>query len=588
MTHLNPQSPGLQLRPYLLSALLFALSYPSFPWVRLEILAWIWMVPMLLALRSVESFWRFTLLAGITMMSGWACAMSWLAWGSTAGAMAIVFLVSVVTTVPFAAFFVIQKVLGRRWALLTLPVVWTAWEWCYQNIDGMVAWPGIAVTQHKLTWLIQYIDITGMWGIVFWLVLLNILIVMAVETRGQGTGDRGQDWKTRGQGTGDRGQGRNKSESNSISSLSILHSSFSILNSSFIQRLVLIAVVMFGLPLLYAAFIFSQVDQSAGGQSIRVMAVQPNIDPWQKSSPEIRQKVVGSIVNQTNEALNIRPEKPDLIVWPEVAIPVPLLQDELAREFVFRNVTRWNIPVVTGTIDARKNTEPAAVSSTGLENSKKKPELYNAAVFLAPLQTESGTRLIRPSEPYHKRKLMPFAEEVPYSKHFPGLSSLAVELNWNQTFTRGNGLTLFSVQQGPGQVVKVAAPICYEHFYPSLIAEFVRNGAQVITLLSNDAWFSKSHGEYQIAAFTTLRAIETRRSIVRCTNTGLTCFIDPFGRVYRDIPWWQEDSVTGDVALSSRMSLYVRFPDAFPKICFCGVVVLGIVAGLNRVRFPKN
>ncbi|HMW02158.1 MAG TPA: hypothetical protein PKE58_18610, partial [Acidobacteriota bacterium] len=226
MPNLGTQLSGIQLRPYLLSALLFALSYPSFPWIRLEVLAWVWMVPMLRALRSVESFWRFILLAGVTMLSGWTIAMSWLAWGNAVGAMAIVVLVSVVTTVPFAVFYVIQKALGRRWALLTLPVVWTAWEWCYQNVDGMVAWPGIAVTQHKLTWLIQYIDITGMWGIVFWLVSLNVLIVMAVENRGQGTGGRGQGIETE-----DRVPGLGREVAHSI-----LHSSFSILHSQFFIR----------------------------------------------------------------------------------------------------------------------------------------------------------------------------------------------------------------------------------------------------------------------------------------------------------------------------------------------------------------
>ncbi|HNG94756.1 MAG TPA: apolipoprotein N-acyltransferase [Acidobacteriota bacterium] len=369
--------------------------------------------------------------------------------------------------------------------------------------------------------------------------------------------------------------------------MSILHSSFSILHSSFIRRLVLIAVVMFGPPLLYAAFIFSQADPSAGGQSIRMMAVQPNIDPWQKSSPEIRQKVVGSLVDQTNQVLNTTTARPDLIVWPEVAVPVPLLQDEFAREFVFRNVARWNIPVVTGTIDVR-TVVPGNPQPTRIKASKPKNELFNAAVLLTPIQTELGHRQTVSSEPYRKRKLMPFTEEVPYAKRFPVLSKLAIDLNWNKEFNRGDRSTVFSFPTHQGNQVTVATPICYEHFYPSLMAEFVRKGAQVITLLSNDAWFSKSHGEYQIAAFTTLRAIETRRSIVRCTNTGLTCFIDRFGRISQTIPWWQEDVAVADIALSNQTSLYVRFPDAFPKLCFCGVIVLGLAAGLNRMSFLNS
>jgi apolipoprotein N-acyltransferase len=234
--------------------------------------------------------------------------------------------------------------------------------------------------------------------------------------------------------------------------------------------------------------------------------------------------------------------------------------------------------VITGTIDVRASADSEA-RPTRLATAKKNYELYNAAVLLSPIQTGSGHRQTVSSEPYHKRKLMPFAERVPYSDRFPALSKLAVDLNWDEEFQSGDRPRVFSFLARQGNQVLVATPICYEHFYPALFAELVRNGAQVITLLSNDAWFSKSHGEYQIAAFTTLRAIETRRSIVRCTNTGLTCCIDPFGRIYSAIPWWREDTLLADVALSNQMSLYVRYPDRFPKICAwsAALVLLAVV-----------
>ena len=89
----------------------------------------------------------------------------------------------------------------------------------------------------------------------------------------------------------------------------------------------------------------------------------------------------------------------------------------------------------------------------------------------------------------------------------------------------------------------------------------------MLALITNEGWFSKTHGEYQMAAFTRLRAIETRRSIARAANTGVTGFIDPLGRIYDQAPWWSEQTVIGNVRLSNEMSWYVRYTDYLPKAC---------------------
>lgn len=151
--------------------------------------------------------------------------------------------------------------------------------------------------------------------------------------------------------------------------------------------------------------------------------------------------------------------------------------------------------------------------------------------------TDNGQRTnrwsnVKASDIYHKRALMPFAERVPFVDRFPSLSRLAINVGGIGGFSAGQEPTVFSFNNQEGEKVTVAAPICYDQFYPAQIAELVRNGAEMLALITNEGWFSKTHGEYQMAAFTRLRSIETRRSIARTANTGVTGFIDPLGRIY--------------------------------------------------------
>jgi apolipoprotein N-acyltransferase len=170
---------------------------------------------------------------------------------------------------------------------------------------------------------------------------------------------------------------------------------------------------------------------------------------------------------------------------------------------------------------------------------------------------------------------MSFAEHVPLSDRWPWLSPLAIEFGArDMNLGVGTEATTFSFRTRQGETVTVAAPICYEQLYPATMAAFVRRGAEMLALLTNEGWFSQSHGLYQLAAFTQLQAMEVRRTIARCTNTGLTCFIDALGRLSEPAPWWGATTLTGNVWLSKELSVYTRYTDYFPKVC--GWLVLGL------------
>jgi apolipoprotein N-acyltransferase len=108
--------------------------------------------------------------------------------------------------------------------------------------------------------------------------------------------------------------------------------------------------------------------------------------------------------------------------------------------------------------------------------------------------------------------------------------------------------------------------------YPHRIAELANQGAEFVALMNNDAWFGTSGGGKQLMSYTRLRAIENRRSIVRCSNGGISCFIDPFGNISGRLPWYKATIGTQDVLCVSKKTFFSKHPAWFPK--FCGAILI--------------
>jgi apolipoprotein N-acyltransferase len=498
------------------------------------------MVPLLLSLKHVYSLPRFMGRVFLTTSILCLFGMHWLAASTVKGTLLVVVLGVVVFAVPFAGFFFVRRVFGLRTALWSAPIVWTSWEWLYQQSEGSFGWLGLGVTQSNLYWLVQYVDITGVWGITFWLVLFNVLLVMAIE-----------DWQAR----------RIRSAGSELRFLAC--------------RLRLACGAMLFIPLAYSAYILikAEVVQHSKAKDISVLLVQPNVNPWEKLAAGSQRDVLTKTIALTNTALTKSETKPDLIIWPETAVPLVLSQDTGARESVYRAVTRWQIPLLTGLLDAQPGKQI------------DKPALFNGAVVLSPGSEQPGRRLnVDGSSIYHKRVLMPFVERVPFVDLFPSLQRLAVQIGAGDGVQPGREATVFSFRTRSGADVRVGSAICYEALYPAKVAELVSNGAQFLTLITNEGWFSQTHGEYQIAAFSRLRSIETRRAAARAANTGVTWLVDRYGRVHEQSPWWSEQTLAGSVALSDELSLYVRYPDYLPRACTWLSLALMLFAVMVQLR----
>jgi apolipoprotein N-acyltransferase len=176
---------------------------------------------------------------------------------------------------------------------------------------------------------------------------------------------------------------------------------------------------------------------------------------------------------------------------------------------------------------------------------------------------------------YRKMRLVPFAERVPYVDNFPWLGNLTFSLAGIRGWGKGKEASVMELSSSRSGKVVLANIICYESIFPSLVSEFVRKGARMLTLVTNDGWYGMSYGPCQHLAIGRMRCIENRRAMARCANTGITVVIDKFGRIMAEVP------------LESSMTFYTTHPDLLPRAA-SAISVLILVVAFFKSRRGKN
>ncbi len=500
-----------------LSGFLLGVSFPSYPFIRLDSLAWVALVPLLVSLRDDISFRTFYGRVYSAMLLYCTITLWWVCYATLPGGVLTVIAQAFFLTIPLVVFFMLKRRMGYHYALFGLPFFWVAWEWLYMLQDLSLGWLVFGNSQALFTGMIQYADITGVWGVSFWLLCFNVIAV--------------DIWFR-----------------------------FRYRKGIVLHAAILALMVLFSFGYSYAVF----TDREAGESlpDIRVSLIQPNINPLDKWQLYSAHDVMRLYFSQTDRAM--KNSRADLVIWPETAIPFYILNEKNAPYFEYLRIRmlRWNASLLSGFSDIVSFSDDDVAGKEYLYKYDPAKEHYYQAYNASMLVSDDHTG----PQVYRKRKLVPFAERVPYMEYFPWLDNLTFSLAGISSWGKGEDWTIMEFSTSSGHQVKTANSICYESIFPGLVAEFVRRGAEFLTVITNDGWYEKSYGPYQHAAIARFRCIENRRSMARCANTGVSQFIDRFGRVYADVPWWQRTSLTAEVERSRAMTFYTTHPDLFAKI----------------------
>jgi apolipoprotein N-acyltransferase len=174
---------------------------------------------------------------------------------------------------------------------------------------------------------------------------------------------------------------------------------------------------------------------------------------------------------------------------------------------------------------------------------------------------------------------------MPFPKIFGPLSEFAIDLGGmtGSNATQEERTALGPIKGG----IKVASVICYESIYGEFVTGYIRNGANIITILTNDGWWENTAGHRQHMQYARLRAIETRRSIARSANTGISCFIDQRGDVFQATNYWEDAVIRQNINANTGKTFYVRFGDYIGRFSFwvsCAVLISYVVMLLLNKR----
>jgi apolipoprotein N-acyltransferase len=520
--------PGISLA--VATGLLLGVSFPPF---QAGAVAFVAFLPFFILFESVDGFGEAARLSYVMLFTFNAVALYWTGgfthhkdyYLMTAGAMLLI-AHPFFFALPLLAWVGLRRMYGYLASLAAFPLLWVANEFLHSKSELSFPWLTLGNTQTYDLPAVQFASVTGVYGISLWVLVINVLIYILVRKLLSG------EWKI--------------SSPRSITLASLV-------------------LIIYAAPKAYGTRLLSG-DLAARGPEVRIAAVQPDIDPFEKWGGAPGGEL-GLYQGLTDSAAKGGAE---LVIWPETALPLYLLHPANAAMLsqIKRQADTLGISLLTGTPDIVYYPDSAsAPAGSKLSVGGKLYETFNSSILLTP-----GDTLI---QKYAKNLLVPFAERVPYSTELSFLNAMKWNFGlggWN--IGRDTGALVLRVHLPSG--IKFANMICYESIYPSFVADFVRRGAGFLTVITNDSWWGNTSGAYQHKQIGILRAVENRRWLVQCANGGISCIVDPFGRTLGSTPMFVRTVLSGTIEERSDLTFYTLHGDWFAEICL--VISLFLVA----------
>ncbi|UCF92577.1 MAG: apolipoprotein N-acyltransferase [Desulfobacterales bacterium] len=426
------------------------------------------------------------------------------------------------------------SLIARRYrpatGLFAAPFIWVCLEYMRSNLSFLsLPWALLAHSQYQYPILIQIASITGVFGIGFLIVLVNSGLTILV-------------WPVL----------RRPSRTISASTEPLL--------SRGAKALVGTAAVCFAVNLLYG---YALTSKTISGSECRISVVQANIEQSKKWKKEYAAMIMETYDELTRKASQ---DKPALIVWPETATPQAMNLDRNVLVKVWQTAKAASVPLLLGSSQQRKFEE----------NKTRTLRYQNSAFLLQPVAR--STR----NQRYDKIRLLPFGEYLPFNDKIPWASIGIPKIGG---YVPGSEFTIFELPE-----YRFAVTICWENIFPDLVRRFIQDGAQFLVNITNEAWFGKTAAPYQFLSMSVFRAVENRVFVVRCANTGISCFIDPCGRVLDRVKSRNGDDIfvrgvlTASVVPQDSRTLYTQYGDWIVWFSICGAITFVIPAFSSKGR----
>ena len=491
------------------TGILLSFAWPVDGFYPIIFIAWI---PLLMLESSLStagktraSFMGYSLLSMLiwNVLTTW-----WIKNASFGGALMAIVANSILMAFVLYLFHVVKTKKGDKIGYISLIAFWLSFEYIHLRWDITWPWLNLGNVFANQIEIIQWYEYTGVFGGTLWIWIVNILLFQILIKKSENV---------------------------------------------IVKPLVIRVLAIFIIPILSSLLIYFTYQEKAN--PVNIVAVQPNIDPYnEKFSGLTSAQQLVKLLAITAGKID---QKTDYLVAPETAIVEYIWEDRMSEsndintlDSLLNIYPKLNILIGASTLKVFLPGEKVSSTARRFGTSDQFYDSYNTA-----LQIDHTKNI----QLYHKSKLVPGVEKMPWPALFKYIEKFAIDLGGIS-----GSLGMQEEREAfftPDKKFAAGPIVCYESVYGEYVGEYVKKGANFLAIITNDGWWGDTPGYKQHLKYGALRAIETRRSIVRSANTGISATINQKGEIENKTAWWKEDAIKATINVNDKITFYTRFGD---------------------------
>ena len=430
---------------------------------------------------------------------------------------------SLLMTLAFWLYYRMRLISTRTLSYAGLLCFWIAYEYLHQTWDLAFPWMNLGNGFAQSHYLVQWYEYTGVYGGTYWVLMSNILVFETYRAFKAGAAQKRRF---------------------TLAARAIAHAL---------------------IPIIISLGIYFTYNEKTNPAN--VVVVQPNIDPYEKFGSLPVSLQIEKMIRLSD---SLGQANTEYFIWPETAISKGTEEKSIRQDPNFAAIQKFlsaykNGNLLSGIESYTLYDSARTLTARYDERSRLYFDVFNAAVLI-----ENSPKV----QFYHKSKLVPGVEQTPFSSSLSFLKPAFAAFGGSSgSYGKQKEPSVFYSQSGIGS----APVICYESIWGEYVAEYVNKGAQFIAIITNDGWWGNTSGKDQHLQYAKLRAIETRRWVVRSANTGISAFINQRGDIVQQTKWWVAGAIKADINLNEEISFYVKYGDYIALAGCFGSGVFGII-----------
>ena len=511
----------------ILSGLMLGISWPTYGFYFLIFIAFTPLIHLIQSNKN-ENIFKLTFFSFVTFMVWNIITTHWLYYATLTGMLFAIIVNSILMSLIVLASISIWKKLSYKLSIIFFISLWICFEKFHLNWDFSWPWLNLGNVFSENIKIIQWYEYTGVFGGSLWVLISNFVSYNLLKKL--------------------------------------------INNENFKSDTIYLSAIIL-IPIIVSRIIYTNIDIQE--EKIKTVIIQPNIDPYNEKFNRSNDQNLRYLESVLNDVKN----RNSLVILPETYFSDGSLISSLNYSTLIEGLKiireRYETEILTGIelYEVFNDSSRVKKYSNRLENNRWL-DLFNASIFIS-----------EDIDIYKKSKLVVGIEKMPYRNFLePLLGSLLIDFG-GLSYSRGyqDYRTVFKSNTG----TKVAPIICYESIYGEYVSEYVRNGANLLAIITNDGWWNNTEGHKQHLSYARLRSIETRKNIVRSANTGISAVINYRGEILKTIGYEQEGLINKNVGMNDKITFYTKYGDYIFRLCLFFIIIISAFYLANLLKVKK-